>query len=154
MAKSRIRGGKRLDAFLRQAKAAQGVSAVAVGFFPGDNNEDGIPATLIAGLNEFGTDGRDGAGAIPERPAFRSAIRPIGTAALTVLRSEVNPRTMVVDRRTADLVGEVGQRTLRRSYVSLRNPANAPSTLALKSGDNPLIDSGFLESAITWRVVD
>jgi len=37
--------------------------------------------------------------------------------------------------------------------VDLKTPPNAPSTIARKGSSNPLIDTGQLKDAITWRVV-
>ena len=147
MAKSKTRGGKKLDAFLRQGKTADGVESVEIGFYPEDKYEDGTPVTNVAAANEFGT------GNIPERPAFRQAIPQMKAPILAVLKAEVNPRTMVVDRRIAERVGQEGQRTLRQSYIRLRHPANAPSTIAAKQGDNPLAgDEGVLVDAATYKV--
>ena len=146
MAKSNTRGGKKLDAFLRQAKTADGVESVEIGFFSEDKYTDGTPVTTVAAVNEFGS------GNIPERPAFRQAIPQIKTTALSVLKANVNPKTMVVDRGVAEQVGRAGQDTLRRSYTRLRRPENAPSTLAAKQGNNPLIDEGTLVDAATFKV--
>ena len=148
MAKSRTKGGKRLDEFLRKAKTANGVESVEIGFYSEDKYPDtGTPVTNVAAANEFGS------GNIPERPAFRQAIPQIKTTALSVLKANVNPRTMVVDRGVAEQVGRAGQDTLRRSYTRLRRPENAPATIAAKQGDNPLLDEGTLIDSATWRVV-
>ena len=147
MAKSRTKGGRKLDAFLRNAKAADGVESVEVGFYSDSKYPDGSPVTNVAAINEFGSKHA------PERPAFRQAIPEMKGPALAVLKANVNPRTMVVDRRTAEQVGRAGQRVLRQSYVSLKNPANAESTIAAKRGDNPLVgNEGVLIDAATWRV--
>ena len=68
MARSRTKGGKKLDEFLRRAKTADGVDTVEIGFFSDAKYPDGTPVTNVAAYNEFGTNGKDGAGAIPERP--------------------------------------------------------------------------------------
>ena len=49
------------------------------------------------------------------------------TPVLAVLVADVNPRTMVVDRRTAERCGVVGQGVLQRQIVLLKEPPNAPS---------------------------
>ena len=55
-----------------------------------------------------------------------------------MLVADVNPRTMVVDRRTAERCGVVGQGVLQRQIVLLKEPPNAPSTtIALKGSSNP-----------------
>ena len=75
------------------------------------------------------------------------------TPVLAVLVADVNPRTMVVDRRTAERCGVVGQGVLQRQIVLLKEPPNAPATIALKGSSNPLLDTGVLLGSATYRVV-
>ena len=106
MAKSHERKAVRnLDEFLRRAKTADGVNAVEIGFFSDAKYPDGTPVTNVAAYNEFGTENKDGSERIPERPFFRQAIPKMKTPVLAVLVADVNPRTMVVDRRTAERCG-------------------------------------------------
>lgn len=147
MAKSKTRGGKKLDAFLRNAKTAQGVESVEIGFFSGDKYPDGTPVITVAAVQEFGSGDR-----IPERPAFRQGVPRIKTTALAVLIADVDPKTMVVTRRTAERVGQAGQGVLRDSYQRLKNPENAPSTIERKGSANPLIDEDTLIDSVDYRV--
>ena len=73
-AKSTTRGGKKLQEFIRKAKTADGVKYVEIGFYSTARYPDGTPVTNVAAWNEFGTDGKNGVGAIPERPFFRLSI--------------------------------------------------------------------------------
>lgn len=50
------------------------------------------------------------------------------------------------------VMGEQGAEFVRKSIVDLRNPPNAPSTIAQKGSDNPLVDSGDLSKAATYEV--
>ena len=152
MAKSRTKGGRRLDEFLRRAKTADGVNAVEIGFFSDAKYPDGTPVTNVAAYNEFGTENKDGSVHIPERPFFRQAIPKMKTPILNVLVADVNPRTMVVDRRTAERCGVVGQGVLQRQIVLLKEPPNSAATIALKKSSNPLVDTGVLLGSATYRV--
>ena len=113
MATGRIRGGKKLDAFLKKAKAAKGVKAVEVGFYATDRYPDGKPVTEVAAFNEFGTKDQ------PERPFFRQSITSMEGRVLGVLKGEINPRTMVVTRTTAVHVGEAGKDEIQKSVLRL-----------------------------------
>ena len=145
---TRVRGGRKLDRFLRRAKAAQGrgVRAVEVGFYSTAKYADGTPVTNVAAWNEFGTS------RIPERPFFRQAIQGADKDLLPILVENVDPRTMSVDRRTAGLVGQAMQGRIQRSITTLRRPGNAPSTIEAKGSSNPLIDTGFLRQSVTWKM--
>ena len=105
MATTRIKGGKKLDAFLRKAKGARGVGEVEVGFYSTAKYKDGTPLTNVALWQEFGTNGTNGVGKIPERPFFRIAIRKMEAPALALLKADVDPKTMVVTRRIAEKLG-------------------------------------------------
>ena len=113
MATGRIRGGKKLDAFLKKAKAAKGVKAVEVGFYATDRYPDGKPVTEVAAFNEFGTKDQ------PERPFMRIAISKMDGRVLSILKREINPRTMVVTRSTAGNVGEAAKDEIQQSVLRL-----------------------------------
>ena len=159
MAKTRIKGGKKLDAFLKKAKGAKGVKEVEVGFYDtaryppmrtgknGGQRQEPHPVTLVAFWNEFGTK------TIPERPFFRNAIQSMQHPILELLKSEVDSRTMIVDRRIADRVGLIGQSEVRQSITKLRTPPNAEWTKRRKGSSNPLIDTGFLRASATYTIV-
>ena len=63
-----IKGGKKLNAFIRKAKNAKSVKEIQVGFFSSAKYPDGTPVAAVAAWNEFGTK------RIKERPFFRNAI--------------------------------------------------------------------------------
>ena len=146
MATTRIKGGKKLDAFLRKAKGARGVGQVEVGFYSTARYPDGTPVTSVAAWQEFGTK------TIPERPFFRIAIGKMGGPALALLKADVDPKTMVVTRATASKLGLIGQKEIRKSITNLRTPPNSPVTILLKGSSNPLIDEGFMRQSVTWKV--
>ena len=63
-------GGHRLKASLRQARAQHGETMIEVGF----KDRRIAPLALV---HEFGLRGRDGGVKLPERPAFRQAVRDL-----------------------------------------------------------------------------
>ena len=157
--KTRIKGGKKLDAFLRKAKYAKGVKEVEVGFYDtatyppvrtglrGGQKQKPHPVTIVALWNEFGTKN------IPERPFFRNAIVSMQDPVINILKADVNPKTMQVTMRLANKVGQLGQTEIRRSIVRLVTPPNAEWTIKNKGSSNPLIDTGFLWGSATYTIV-
>ena len=164
----RVKGGKKLNRFIRDAKRAKGVRGVAAGFYSTGRYPDGTPVTNVAAWNEFGfkskyfpVETKDGGVRfikratpidVPERPFFRQSIPNMHDPLLDVLYADVDPRTMVVDRSTAGKCGLVMQAEIRRSIVDLKEPENRPATIAIKGSSNPLVDTGFLKQQVTWRV--
>ena len=144
-----IKGGQKLNAFLRKAKNAKSVKEIQVGFFATSKYPDGTPVAAVAAWNEFGTK------RAPERPFFRQAITGAEEELNPVLVKNIDPRTMALDRKTAGKLGEVMLGRIQRSIVTLREPANAPSTIRLKKSDNPLIGkTGTLLKSVNYRVID
>ena len=84
---------------------------------------------------------------------MRQSIAKFPDQILPVLKADVDPRTMVVTRRTASKVGLVGQGIIQRQIVLLREPPNAPSTIENKGSSNPLINLGFMRQSVTWKIV-
>ena len=160
---AKVRGGKKLKRFLREAKFAKGVHGVEAGFYSTAKYDDGTPVTNVAAWNEFGVPKNN----IPERPFFRNAIGAMGKPVLDALVANVNPRTMVVTRDVAGKVGETMQGEIQRSIVQLKEPPNAWITIhggffrnasgkvvhvKGKGSDNPLVDEGFMRRSVAYRV--
>lgn len=152
MARKYVKGGRKLDAFIRNAKAARGVKGVEVGFFSTSKYPDGTPVTNVAAFNEFGTETAGGGVRTPERPFFRQAIEQGKRQLPAVLRKSVNPRTMAVTKKVAGRLGLAMQGIIQESITDLTEPPNAPSTIRAKRSSNPLIDTGFMRSQVTYRV--
>ena len=146
-------GGSKLKAFIRQAKAAQAgsVKDVEIGFFASAKYPDGTPIAAVAAWNEYGTE-RNGQQHVPERPFFRNAIRGAPDELLEVIKEKIDPRTMAFDEKVAGAVGQVMVGRVQKSITTLRDPPNAPSTIAGKGSSNPLINNGDMRKAATYRV--
>lgn len=124
--------------------------------FPALTVESGILDTdsaiaEYALYNEFGT--RD----IPSRSFLRSTFDENlndyenflinAVANLTDARSR-SPRTVMVQ------LGARIRNDIVKKITRLRNPPNAPSTIAQKGFDNPLIDTGAMRNAVRSRVIE
>jgi hypothetical protein len=101
--KAKTTGGRKLKEFLRRAKSAKARSKkVDVGFFSESRYPTGekLPVALVAGWLEFGSESR------PEIPFFRSAIGDAPRDLAPILKAGIDPKTMVLDERTAGLIGD------------------------------------------------
>ena len=85
-------------------------------------------------------------------PAFREGVSASEEGILSVLKADVDPRTMAVDETIATKIGEVIVTSLKRAYDDLKTPANSPATLRQKQGNNPLIDTGEMVESIDYKV--
>lgn len=150
MPRSRVQGGRKLKTFLRKARSAQTRSkSVNVGFFSTAKYPDGTPVAAVAAWNEFGTDR-----GVPERPFLRNSIDGAEDAIMPVLKEGIDPKDMALDQTTAGKVGEVMKARIQREITTLREPPNAPLTVARKGSTNPLIDTGVLRQSTSYEVED
>lgn len=141
-----VRGGDKAAAALRKIVEAVGRGAVAkVGFFEGATEADGTSVPLVAALNEYGTKNS------PPRPFFRQTIdsradawaKNIGTAL----------KKTGYDAKTAmGLVGQGAKEDIQRTINQFATPPNAPSTIARKGFDHPLIDTATLLNSVGVEV--
>ena len=151
-----VEGGQKLARFLREARAASRVKRVDVGFWASSKYDDGTPVTNVAAWNEFGTERVNADGErvqhVPERPFFRNALSKADERVLPVLRALVDPATMAVTRPIAERLGQAMQAEIQTSIVKLKDPPNADATKDRKGSSNPLVDTGFMLSQVTYKV--
>ena len=60
------------------------------------------------------------------------------------LRQVVDPETMTVTRRDADLLGAYVAGKIQAKITSVQTPANSPATQRRKGSSSPLLDTGFM----------
>ena len=99
----------------------------------------------IAVANEYGTK------RIPSRPFMRNAMDNNQTVLFKTqlqMYGEVIAGTKSVYEALA-VIGEVATTKIKKEIRNLKFPPNAPSTIARKKSDNPLIDQGQLVQSIT-----
>lgn len=139
------RKGNAGEVLERIRAAISGPSTVKVGFIEGETPSDQV---AIASYNEFGTS------RIPERPFFRNAMADNKGSYGTLMRNDAKrivtgEQTM---RRTLDRLGLKAQGDVQQSIVDLKSPPNAPATIKAKGSSNPLIDTGAMRAAVTFKV--
>lgn len=127
-------------------------SAVDVGVFGGRSKKSQDLVT-IAAANEYGTTD----GHIPARPFIRGTLSDEKTKAeLDVIRAKI-AKGIAIGRITKnqglDLLGSWLAAAVQKYMVRRPTPfvKNAPSTIAKKGSNRPLIDTGHLRQSITWR---
>lgn len=143
----------------------KGRHAVQVGF------PEGSDATIAqrAVWNHFGTKGGASGGGwggpIPERPFLSNAMRDnrdAYRANMTVAAAGIL-RTIVTDgpaagraelQKALSKLGILAQGDIQAEITALSSPPNSPVTIALKGSSNPLIDSGEMRQAVTWKIED
>jgi hypothetical protein len=110
-------------------------------------SEDGESLAAIATYNEFGL-------GVPERSFMRSTFDERKTAYDDIGQRELG---RVVDgkqdvRQALGRLGLVVTGDVQAKIVDLREPPNAPLTIALKGSSNPLIDTGRMRQSIGHEV--
>lgn len=120
---------------------------VRVGFLEGSTEPDGSSTAEVAALNNFGAP----AAGIPPRPFFSNMIAEKSPewgdkfAKLLELSDYDTNRAL---RRMGDGIAN----QLRQAIVSMKEPPNAPSTIARKGFDDPLVDTGNMLNSVDREV--
>lgn len=144
----------------KNGKGAAGISSlfpgpnhVKVGFPAGEADADNIQKAI---WNEFGT-----SRGIPERPFMRNTMRErraeyraaMKVAATTIIEQAALGGSVAKEKRKAlKKLGIKAQGDIQAEITSLRTPPNAPSTIRQKGSSNPLINSGEMRAAVTFKV--
>ncbi|HEY8358688.1 MAG TPA: hypothetical protein VIL30_14615 [Ramlibacter sp.] len=126
------------------ATAIRGPKKVKVGFPQGADG--GVLDRAF--YNEFGTTD------IPERPFIREGIRGAKGTLQAIARSDAKQLvhgTMNM-RQALSRLGVEGQGAVQESITAGSWPANSPSTVRQKGSSQPLIDTGEMRQAVTWKV--
>lgn len=130
-----------------------GPNLVKVGFPAGESDSDNIQKAI---WNEFGT-----SRGIPERPFMRNTMRQKRTeyraamkaAAATIIEQAALGESVAKEKRKAlKKLGIKAQGDIQAEITALRTPPNAPSTIRQKGSSNPLINSGEMRAAVTFKV--
>ncbi|MDE0922385.1 hypothetical protein [Aurantimonas coralicida] len=141
----------------------KGPTRIKVGLPAGEADGERIKIGIY---NEFGTRGsgkgfstpRGGGfgGPVPERPFMRNAMRSNRGKYQRMMSKSAKLLLSGSTSMTAVLrsLGVLAQGDIQDEIMSLKSPANAPLTIALKGSANPLVDTGGLHGAITWKVDD
>ena len=144
-----LKGGDALKRRLANiAKRLDGASELRVGFLEGATYPDGTPVATVAATNEFGRPDKGQ----PPRPFFRQMIeqnspnwgRQIGK----LLKANGGDSAAALDA-----MGSVIKGQLQRSINQFTSPPLAPSTIAAKGFDKPLIETAHMLRSVDYEVV-
>ncbi|NML73563.1 hypothetical protein HHL25_05410 [Rhizobium sp. S-51] len=125
---------------------------VKVGFPAGEADSDVINR---ATFNNFGTS------TIPERPFMQNAMRDnrasyragmIQGAKEIIRAAAAGKDPGQVMRRVLSKLGIKAQGDIQAEIASLQSPPNAPSTIRQKGSSKPLIHSGELLGAVSFKI--
>lgn len=122
------------------------------GSYPSEDGKPALTIATIAAVNEFGTaDGR-----IPARPFLRPAIEEGQPKFLRL--AEIDLPDILLGRqpvsRLMHRMGNLAVGLVQQKITDVKTPPNAPSTIAKKGSDNPLIDTGALRQSINYLTID
>lgn len=128
-----------------RAMVGQTNREVAVGFPAGiaQAYPDGTPVAEVAASHVFGL-------GVPKRDFMGLAKDEIMHKTAPVIERALAAEDKEPLYNTA---GESAQAAIRRAIVALKDPPNAPATIAAKKGSsNPLIDEGHMLRSVTYVV--
>lgn len=143
--------------FVNVPSVITGPKRVKVGFPAGEADADNIQKAI---WNEFGTRGGASGGGwggpVPERPFMRNALRANRSAYLSAMRSSAAKLVMGQTslQQVMSKLGILAQGDIQGSITSLSSPPNSPVTIEIKGSSKPLIDSGEMRAAVTFKVDD
>ena len=129
MARGGVRGGRKLDAFLRNARHGRSVKGTGCRFLLSTAKyPDGTPGRrcqlLGSDIRAYQKRG------IPERPFFRNAIDAAKGELVDVVAESVDPATLRITRKVAGKVGASMVGFIQKSITTLRTPAElSPVTI-------------------------
>ncbi len=136
-----IRKGKHLDGLLREFSGVRSLKAkVSMG-----------RASSYAIHHEFGA---PGAG-IPARPIIRPTFEENRAHYLRSMKWSMG-RILSGSRKLEPELERLGRKVaddVKMKIAGMSSPANAPSTIAKKGFDDPLIDSGAMMDAVTVEII-
>lgn len=131
---------------------------IAVGFPIGKATSvqypDGTPVIDVAVYNNYGTFNEDGSVHIPPRPFLDiGGLRAVEETKIMrkTLLQKVREGQMSMEQ-AADMIGAKAAAVMKNTIRDLNVPPNAPSTIARKKSDNPLVDTGLMMQTVTWDV--
>lgn len=143
-------GGEALEKRLAELAESLGdAKTLRVGFLEGATYPDGESVAMVAAANEFGDPGMNR----PPRPFFRRMIEEkspqwgddIGKIAVAV---KYDASTLF------SLMGERIKEQLQSSIREFTDPELAPSTVAKKGFDKPLIETSHMLNSVDYDVKD
>lgn len=147
---SSLRGGVKLNAYLRKVVRDAKHLTLLVGFMDGATYPDGTLVSEVAFQNEYG------AGRIPSRPFFRQMIATCspmwGSELVATMQYDMSDLSLGLNRIGARIQGQLQDSIINGTYAGL-----APMTIAARQergnqSIKPLIDTTQMMRSITYKV--
>lgn len=139
---------KRLRANLKNLDRAH----VKVGVLAGEAVSEGFDMVALAATQEYGSPARS----IPSRPFIRSTFYGPPAWLVDVTKKVAKPvlEGRLDKARALGLLGAVAAGKIRETITTGDGvpPPNAPSTITKKGSTRPLVDTGRMLDAVTWKV--
>lgn len=141
----KVRRNRRVD-LTKVAVKLRGPKQVKVGFPAGEADSDNIMKAI---WNHFGT-----SKGIPERPFLSNAMRDNRNAYRAAMRVSAKKilSGQTALRTVLSKLGAKAQGDVQGEITALSSPPNSAVTIARKGSSNPLIDTGEMRAAVTWKV--
>jgi hypothetical protein len=150
--KNAVIGGKRLTLALKSIEdKIVNAGVLRVGFlegarYPAKKGKGGaLNVAQVAFWNEFGTV------RAPPRPFFRTTIQKQSPTWGNRLGAAVKA-TNYDGQKALALLGQSMRDDVESSIAQWASPGNAPSTIARKGFDKPLVDTGVMQRAVDYEV--
>lgn len=141
-----LSGDDKLMAHLNEMVQKLDAGTLSVGFHAGTSAyPDGTPTAMVAWWNEFGT------GKIPPRPFFRQMIAAESPTWGGKLAKLLKVTDMDGEKSLKALGNDISG-ALSDSIQNFTTPANAPSTIAKKGFDKPLVETSHLQNSVTAEI--
>lgn len=140
-----------LKGFDNLAKRLKTLAAtkVRVGFFEGDNYEDGTPVAQVAAWNEYGTRFH------PQRPFMQETLESAGTRAKLLKGLMAAAKATVHNTGGARrILASLGKIITEEIKVTIANypGSNSPSTIERKGFDRPLFETGKMLESVKFKI--
>ena len=120
---------------------------VLVGYARGTTESDGTDLVDIAIANEYGTS------TIPARPFMKQAVEKLDNHNSQIGKIITNCLAKDGSVETAlNQLGVIGKGYVQKEFVDGDFVPNAPTTIARKGSDRPLIDTGTLRQSVTYII--
>jgi len=119
--------------------------SVKVGWMENATYPDGTYVAQVAAWNEYGTSKS------PMRPFIRNMI----TKESDKWAETIQKASIAFDYNGNQVLNTMGQvilEDMQQAIVDFSDPRNAPSTIAKKGFDSPLLDTGHMKDSITFVV--
>lgn len=143
-----VTGGDKLQKVLAAIgkKVGEG-KFLRAGFLETAKYPDGTPVAQVAFWNDAGSE------VSPPRAFFRQTIAERGKSWGETLGDSLKATGMDANKAMA-LTGEVIKDDVVSAIVAFSDPPNAPSTIAKKGFNKPLIDTGVMQRSVDYDIKD